>query len=313
MRIGIIDMGTNTFNFLIVEQTHSDNFSILKKKKFSVKLGEKSLYKNVIGHDAMMRAIDAIEKIKVISKENKVSEVHAFATSAVRSAINKDDFLDFVKAKTGLSINVISGDEEAELIFHGVQKAITGIDDSPYLIMDIGGGSTEFIIAQKGKILWKYSFQLGVTRLLQYFNSSDPITKEEVIKIENYLTGKLVPLTKEIQKYRITALIGSSGSFDTIVSLIVNQLHNPIEWRPSTSYVIAIEDYILIHRLLILSTLEERKHMRGMELMRVEMMVLASIFIKFVIKKYHIEQLVQSAYALKEGAAFKLLNTLKNG
>ncbi len=313
MRIGIIDMGTNTFNFLIVEQKNAGGFKILKKKKFSVKLGEKSLFKNVIGHDAMMRAIDAIEKIKIIAEKNKISELHAFATSAVRSATNKDDFLSFVKARTNLSIDVISGDEEAELIFYGVQKAISGVDNSPYLIMDIGGGSTEFIIVQDDKIRWKHSFQLGVTRLLQYFNPADPITKDEVVKIETYLTEKLSLLTKEMQHYNITTLVGSSGSFDTIVSLIVNQLYNPIEWRPSTSYVIAIEDYILVHRLLVLSTVEERKHMKGMDLMRVEMMVLASIFIKFVMRKYHIEQLIQSAYALKEGAAVKLLKSLKNG
>lgn len=313
MRIGIIDMGTNTFNFLIVEQEQSNDFTIIKKKKFSVKLGEKSLYKNVIGHDAMMRAIESIEKIKTIAAKNKVTEINAFATSAVRSASNKDDFLNFVKAKTNLDINVISGDEEAKLIFYGVQKAISGIHGSPYLIMDIGGGSTEFIIAKKDKILWKHSFQLGVTRLLQYFNPNDQISKKEVVEIETYLNKKLMPLTHEIQKYNISTLIGSSGSFNTIVSLIVNQLHNPIKWHPSTSYVIATEDYILIHRMLVLSTLEERKHMKGMDLMRAEMMVLASIFIKFVIKKYQIEQLIQSAYALKEGAVVKILKTKKNG
>ena len=312
-RVGIIDMGTNTFNLLIVEQTDADDFAVVKKKKYSVKLGEKSLYQNKIGHDAMMRAIDAITKIKLIAQKNKVSDIHAFATSAVRSAVNKDEFLSFMKAKTGMDINVISGDEEAELIFYGVQKAVPGIDDVPYLIMDIGGGSTEFIIAQKDKILWKHSFQLGVTRLLQYFNPADPITKNEVIEIETYLTKELELLTKAMQQYDITTLVGSSGSFDTIVNLIVNQLHNPIKWRPSTSYTIAIEDYILVHRLLVLSVLEERKRMKGMDIMRVEMMVLATIFIKFVIKKYNIEQLIQSAYALKEGAAIKLLNTLKNG
>ncbi len=313
MRIGIIDMGTNTFNFLIVEISGSEKFSVLKRKKFPVKLGEKSLYKNVIGQDALMRAIDAIRKIIKISEKHEVDRIQAIATSAVRSAGNKDEFLELVKTRTGIDIQVISGDEEAELIFHGVLQAITGIDNSPYLIMDIGGGSTEFIIAQNDKILWKHSFQLGVTRLLQYFSPSDPITKEETIEIENYLSKKLAMLTKEIQNHNITTLIGSSGSFDTIVSLIVNQLHNPIEWRPSTSYVIAIEDYILIHRLLILSSIEERKHMKGMDPMRIEMMVLASVFIKFVIKKYHIEQLIQSAYALKEGAIVKLFKTLENG
>ncbi len=313
MRIGIIDIGTNTFNFLVVEQKQAGDFMIIKKKKFSVKLGEKSLYKNVIGHDAMMRAVESIRKIKVIGLKYDVSEIKAFATSAVRSASNKDDFLSFVKAKTDLSINVISGDEEAELIFLGVQKAISGIDDSPYLIMDIGGGSTEFIIARNNEILWKHSFQLGVTRLIQYFNPADPIIKDDVVKIEDYLKTRLSPLTQEIQKYNITTLIGSSGSFDTIVSLIINQLHDPIEWRPSTSYALALEDYILIHRMLVLSTIEERKHMRGMDPMRIEMMVLASIFIKFVIKKYNIEQLIQSAYALKEGAAVKLLKSLENG
>jgi len=313
MKIGVIDIGTNTFNFLIVEQQYTDDFTILKKEIYAVKLGEQSLYKNVIGHDAMMRAVDAIKKIKVLADKNNVLQINAFATSAVRSATNKHDFLTFLKAKTGLEINVISGEEEATLISYGVKKAITGINNASYLIMDIGGGSTEFVIVQNNEILWKHSFQLGVTRLLQYFSPSDPITKDEVVKIESYLTEKLRPLTKALNNYKIKTLVGSSGSFDTVVNLIINQLHNPIGWRPSTSYTIAIEDYILVHRLLVLSTLEERKHMKGMDPMRIEMMVLATIFIKFVIKKFNIEQLIQSAYAMKEGAVIKLLKTITNG
>jgi len=313
MRIGVIDMGTNTFNFLIVEQSNADDFTILKTEKYAVRLGEQSLYKNVIGHDAMMRAVGAIKKIKVLADKYNVSQINAFATSAVRSATNKHEFITFLKAKTGLEINVISGEEEATLIYYGVQKAVKGINNASYLIMDIGGGSTEFIIVQDNEIVWKHSFQLGVTRLLQYFSPSDPITKAEVVKIESYLTEKLQPLTMALKKYKIKTLVGSSGSFDTIVSLIVNQLHNPIGWRPSTSYTVAIEDYILVHRLLVLSTLEERKHMKGMDPMRIEMMVLATIFIKFVIKKFNIEQLIQSSYALKEGAVIKLLKTITHG
>ncbi len=302
MRIGVIDMGTNTFNFLIVEKGNADDFTILKNEKYAVRLGEQSLYKNVIGYDAIIRAVDAIKKIKVLADEYHVSEVHAFATSAVRSATNKDEFLTFIKAKTGLEINVISGEEEATLIYHGVKKAVKGMDKTPYLIMDIGGGSTEFIIVQNNEILWKHSFNLGVTRLLQHFTPSDPITKDEVIKIESYLTKELLPLTKVLNNYTIKTLVGASGSFDTIVNLIITQLHTAKDWYPSISYTIATEDYILIHRWLVLSTLKERKHMKGMDPIRVDTIVLATIFIKFIIEKFNMEQIIQSAYALKEGA-----------
>jgi len=313
MRLGIIDMGTNTFNFLVVEKKYAIDFSIIDFKKFSVKLGGKALYKNIITTDAMIRAINTIKEIKTIGEKYHVTQIKAFATSAVREASNKDNFLAMIKAKTGIEVNVISGCEEAELIFYGVRKAITGIDNVPYLIMDIGGGSTEFIIAEKNRILWKRSFRLGVARLLEYFHISDPVTEKEIVKIEQYLNENLTLLTKEMQKYNITTLIGSSGSFSTIVSLIINQLYSHIQWRPSTFYVIAAEDYILIHRLLVLSTFNERKHMKGMDPMRIEMMVPATIFIKFVIKKYQIERLIQSAYALKEGAAIKLLKINENG
>lgn len=315
MIYAIIDMGTNTFNLLIYNRIkkNSNELNILYKKKFAVKLGGKTLFINKISQDAFIRAFETLEIIKNTCKDHDVDTIKAIATSAVRSAENKDEFLEFIINKTALNIQVISGDEEAELIYYGVCQSINIPNDEPFLIMDLGGGSTEFIIAQDNKMIWKESFQLGVTRLLQYFNPSDRITESEILQINEYLSSHLKSLTQIMEQSNISILVGSSGSFDTIVSLIINQLHNPIEWKPSKSYTIATEDYILIHRLLLQSTLEERRHMRGMELMRAEMMVLASIFISFVVKKYSLKQIIQSNYSLKEGVAFSLLNSTKDG
>src|SRR4051812_26505417 len=178
MKIAIIDLGTNTFNLLVVEVSER-GFKEIYGTKLSVKLGEGGINKNYITAKAFERGIDALKKYKKTIRRYKAERVVALATSAIREASNGDKFINRVKVETGISIKKISGNEEAGLIYLGVRKAVK-MSDKKSLIMDIGGGSTEFIIADERKIYWKKSFLLGAARLLEKFNPSDPITNLQV-------------------------------------------------------------------------------------------------------------------------------------
>ena len=299
MRIAIIDLGTNTFNLLICDKK-GENQKTIFKNKIAVKLGEGGIDKGIIAHTPYQRGIKALEDHLKTIKEYDVDKLRAFATSAIRSTKNGADFVSEVFKKLALRIEVIDGDKEAELIYQGVKKAIP-FDLDYKLIMDIGGGSTEFIIANAEGIHYKKSYQLGVSRLKELFKPNDPITKEEIQKIEDHLKSEIKDLIDNIKTIPCKKLIGSSGSFDTLVEMIRFKF-NKIELKNNTSYEIHMEDYKWAQDFLIQSTLSERLNTKGIVTMRADMIVLSVIFINFILREFDFKEMICSKYALKEGA-----------
>jgi exopolyphosphatase/guanosine-5'-triphosphate,3'-diphosphate pyrophosphatase len=307
MRAAVIDLGTNTFNLLIVETGEGQDYKILYNNKLPVKLGKSGIDKKEIRPDAITRGVNAIERHLQIIQEYKVERTYAFATSAIRSARNGDQFVKLVKQRFGLTIEVINGEREAELIYYGVKQAVAL--DGKVLILDIGGGSNEFIIADAENMYWKKSYPLGIARLLAKFKPSDPITIEEIEYISNYLEERLSDLFEEFRKHRITTLVGASGSFETIAAMIRADDPN-FESETSThpeSLHIDLTDFENLYQKLINSTLKERKQMKGLESMRIEMIVVATLVVKFILQKLKLHHLIQSNFALKEGVVYELL------
>jgi exopolyphosphatase/guanosine-5'-triphosphate,3'-diphosphate pyrophosphatase len=314
MKIAIIDLGTNTFNIFIAEIFPDKTFSKIYKSKIAVKLGEGGINQNFIEEKPFKRGIKALHKHKKTIEKYGVEKIVAFATSAIRSAKNGNHFIHVAKETTGIDVQIISGDREAELIYYGVRSAVK-LNDTPSLILDIGGGSTEFIIATKNKILWKQSFLLGAARLLDKFKPSDPITKEEIIQIEDHLEQNLQPLFSAINSPAIKGhkggcqeLIGSSGSFDSLAEMIAYRFYSIDILSGKTEYDFDLDDCAKIYDMLLRSTTRERLHIQGLTKMRVDMIVVSAIFVDFIVLRLGLKKMRLSKYALKEGVLWELMN-----
>ena len=300
MRIAILDLGTNTFHLLISDVKGIKITQIFKSKK-SVKLGEGAIHHNRIAPIPFRRGIDTLVYYKSIIEKYKPEKVYAFATSAIRSAENKMEFIGTVKKKTGIDVRIISGPKEAELICYGVRQCLN-LKGKPSLIMDIGGGSTEFIIADDKKIFWKKSFNIGAARLLEIFHPSNPVTGNEIKEIQNYLDKQLSQLRNAIRKYPVKKLIGSSGSFDTFAEMIGYRLHGKNIIKDINGYKFNLKEFFQLHEIIIHSTISQRTRMKGLIPMRVDMIVIASICTEFILHKFGLTQMHLSKFALKEGA-----------
>ncbi len=306
MRIAIIDLGTNTFNLLIADKTGDQSYHIVLETKYPAKLGKGGINSGILLPEAMERGIQALKMHQQTMKEYQVGKVMCIATSAIRSAVNGQEFVDRVKQELGLDIQVIDGKREAQLIFDGV-KQVVPISDKNVLILDIGGGSNEFIIANREGVLWMHSFDLGIARLLDQFEPSDPIKQSEIEAVEAYIKPKLALLYEAMMKYQPQTLIGSSGSFDTVAGMIAAQHHPHLDVLKLTSYKIPFDYIEELHQRFLKSTMIQRMQMERMDLHRVEMIVLASIFITFILREFKITNVWQCAFALKEGAIHQLL------
>lgn len=308
MKIAVIDMGTNTFHLLIVRVEKSD-FKILHREKTAVKIGEKGINEGTINPDATKRALTAIHRFKEVIDLEQVDQVFATATSAIRNASNGRALVDQIRQETGIETRIISGLQEAEYIYYGVKKALK-IGEEPALIMDIGGGSIEFIIGTSDEILWKESFEVGGLRMVEKFHRHDPILAEEVEEVREYLNANLQPLFDICQKYEPKTLIGSSGTFDTLSD--IHRMKINLERSPDeTELPLTLEAFSVIYEELLHKNKEDRSAIPGMVPLRVDMIVVACVLIDFIVKEVDLKHIRVSAYALKEGVLLNTLHSLK--
>ena len=307
MKIAVIDLGTNTFNLLIVEVNFDKSYSHVFQTKISVKLAEGGMNKGFIADVAFNRGVEAFKTHFSTTQKYKADKIYAFATSAIRGASNGLEFVEIAKAETGVDIRVISGDREAELIYYGVRSAVQ-MSDEPSLIIDFGGGSTEFIIANKNQIFWKQSFLLGAARLLEMFPPSDPIIDKEIDVFTNHLIKELQPLFAAIKKYPVKELLGSSGSFDSLAEMIAHRFYTPDILDDKTEFTFELEYCEEIYKSILKSTNAERLKMKGLVAMRVDMIVVSSIIVNFVIREFEIAKMRLSTYSLKEGVIYEVLH-----
>lgn len=303
MRLAILDMGTNVFSLLIA-RVNEEGYEILDVEKIPSKIGEGGITKGVLTEEAFQSAANAMERVEeIIMRIGGVERRLAIATSAVRGAANSSDFVKIAEGR-GFSVEIIKGEREAELIYKGVRESML-LYDEVFLIMDIGGGSNEFIIADKNRIFWKESFDMGVVRVRENTPPSNPITDQEIHYLENYYRDGMKSLWEMVQQYKPTLLIGCSGSFDTLRELIY-----PNDDLLVPSLAMERDKMVKLHEKLLLSNREQRATMPGMSPIRVDYIVIGSILVNLVISTINPQEIRQSSYSLKEGCMAEMYESL---
>jgi exopolyphosphatase / guanosine-5'-triphosphate,3'-diphosphate pyrophosphatase len=305
-RIAILDLGTNTFNLLIAEKGEHGKPVFIYSKELPVEIGKGGIHKKEITSDATQRAIKALHTHRLKMDEFAIDEYYAFATSAVRDAQNGKEFTRKMRIETGIEIKVLSGEEEAGWIYEGVKYAsVLGKGSS--LIMDIGGGSTEFIIADEKIIFWKKSYPLGVSRLYEIFYPADPLVPKKA-EVEKHILTMLQDMLEAAKTFKPKELIGSSGSFESFAEMIIHRTHS--NEKAINGYIYPLKEFEKLYDDLIVSTVEERLQMPGLIPMRAPMFAYSAVLTDLTLKKLSLKRMRLSRYAMKEGIAGDLLSKL---
>lgn len=301
MTVAIIDIGTNTFNLLVASEVNNQLVLEHVEKSF-VFLGKGGINENKIQPDAFKRGVKTLEHFTKKAKKFHTTNIIAIATSAVRNATNGIDFEREVLETCGIEIKIISGNTEANYIYKGARAAVD-FGSEPILLMDIGGGSTEFIICNNKKIFWKRSFEIGATRLFEKFHKLDPIQDAEIEAIESHLEQELKKLVKAIEIYKPTTLIGSAGAFTSIAKMITHQQGEANKLDKTSHYEYSLSDVSKLHEKIIKSNLNQRLALPGLIPARAPMIVVGTIIVNYIIQQFEIKQFKLARYALKEGVA----------
>jgi len=301
-------MGTNTFHLLLAEADER-GYHIISRERLAVKIGMGGINQGFITEPALHRALLAMQSFKNTIDQQGVQKVYAFGTSALRNAKNGNDVARQIKELTGIEVDIISGDKEAEYIYQGVKSALN-MEKEKSLIVDIGGGSVEFIIGDDDTIYWKKSLEIGAQRLLEKFQKHDPITPEEIEALDQYLAITLDPLFEAIRKYHTHTLVGSSGTFDTLSDIfcIKHDIHKSPE---EIETPLSLAGFFEIYQELLKKNREQRLQIPGMIEMRVDMIVVACCLVRYLLNHYPFERIRVSTYSLKEGVLASLINEMK--
>lgn len=308
-RIAIIDMGTNTFHLLIAEGDDR-GYNIIYRDRLAVKIGMGGINDGIITESAFQRALLAMQSFRNAIDRHRATTTYAFGTSALRNASNGQQIADRIKSVTGIEVNIITGEREAHYIYLGVRAAL-GLGQEKSLIIDIGGGSIEFIIANHDQVFWKQSFEIGAQRLLEKYQKHDPILKEEIDQLEAYVDEALQSLWESLRQYDPQILVGSSGTFDTL-SDIFCITHNIQKSPEEIETPLSLEGFYEIYQEIVLRNRQQRMEMPGMIEMRVDMIVVACCLVNFLLKKHHFNRIRVSTYSLKEGVLAHLSDQLKS-
>ncbi|MEM0981012.1 MAG: Ppx/GppA phosphatase family protein, partial [Cyanobacteria bacterium P01_H01_bin.58] len=302
--LAAIDVGTNSIHMVVVKVKPTlPAFTIIDREKETVRLGNFSEETGGLALEAMERGIAALKRCQAIAQSFQAEDIIAVATSAVREASNGQTFLARVKKEVGLSINLISGTEEARRIYLGVLSGME-FHSRPHGIIDIGGGSTELILGTGEPHRFLSSTKVGAVRLTARFVSTNPVTDEEFAYLSAYIRGRMEPTVEDFKRHvqpgeKLT-LVGTSGTAECLAALVASERLGFVP-EPFNGFQMSfaeVSDWV--GRLRQMS-FAERLELPGMSARRAEILVAGATILRETMDLLQVEAVTICERALREG------------
>ncbi len=296
-KLAVIDMGTNTFHLLIAEVTSKDGLVPLTSAKQMTRLGEGFSVEKRIRKAAGERSIAALLHFRSVLARFAVDDLSVTGTSAVREAVNRDAFLAEVQRCTGFEVRVLSGEEEAQCSFTGIRSVMGDRASWPMVTVDIGGGSTELVLAQEDKVVWLASLSLGVVRLSESYLREDPLAAASLAQLTHEIEGFIDPMIPHLP--RGCCFAGTAGTVTTLAAL---------EQKMASYTVSHINRYPLSYASVArmtkhLSSLSrhERCELVGLESGREDILIAGSLILRCLMERFKYDPVYVSDSGVREG------------
>lgn len=308
--VAFIDIGTNSVRLLLVRLNPNYSYTVISQEKEVVRLGEREFIGkgNSLNGEAIRRAVLVCKKFVELSKVYGATKFIAVATSAVREALNKDEFLASLESEAGLKVSVISGREEARLVYLGISSGVN-ISDQNALFIDLGGGSTELVIGTQNRIDYIESFKLGAIRLTDMFlkeGRADPIPRKVYETMKQYAAENLATASKNAKAFGVELAFGTSGTFTNLAEISNRMFHDR-----ANGLVLERGDFKRVIELLCGLPLEKRKNVRGINPARADILVGGGAIVDAFFDELELRKITVSSRGLREGMLVDYLSKIK--
>ena len=298
MRIAALDLGSNSFHLLVADAHPDGTFEPLVREKEILRLADVVARDGRIG-DAAERAVEVVARFKALAESVDAQEIVACGTSALREADDSAEVVDHIESGTGVRVNVISGKEEARLIFAAVRASVA-IDPGPALALDLGGGSLELMVGDQGGLAWSRSVKLGAARLSAELVRDDPPSAGDQRRLSRRLQSVLTPVAVEIDSLHPEQLVGSSGTLCALVRMAAARRTGVVP--PSVNQLqVRRKDLLAVHDQVLSLTSAERQRLPGVDARRADLLPAGSMLLVTVMELTGLDEVTGCEWALREG------------
>jgi len=296
-----LDLGTNTFHLLIASFDNEGRLIEHYRKRHYIYLAKDGIEK--ISDQAYERAITCIKEFSNVLKDHNLVGITCSGTAALRTATNGTTLVREIKEISGIEVDVIDGITEARYIYDGVSLALPRMKQGNFLIMDIGGGSVEFIVIKDGHFFWSNSYPIGIAVLKREYHLTEPIARDEVILINQFIRDNIAKLTYVCRGMHFESLVGASGSFEVLAG--ISECDDN-----ALSKKIALDNFEDLYEELIPLDLQERLKRSDIPDNRAHLIVVAFQLIHYLLTQIKCDNIIVSKYAMKEGMLSQLAQKL---
>ncbi|PIO48819.1 MAG: phosphatase [[Chlorobium] sp. 445] len=308
LRLAAIDLGTNSFHMIIVELLPDMSFTMIDRAKEMIRIGAGSMMTKQLSAAAMAQGLDTLMRFRKLAEQRGVDVQHivAFATSAIREAKNGEEFMEMIASRVGIRTRIISGEEEGRLIYLAIRRAIN-IGKRKALMIDVGGGSVEFMIGDAQNLYFVESKKLGVARLLERFVTTDPISDRELSALEGHLVEEIRPVAKAAKAIGFDFAIASSGTAENIAAMILLAERGQ-EFEALNGSSFSRRGFLKLYEKLLAIPSEARRQISGLDPQRAELIVPGMVLFDVMMRLFDLKEITISEYALREGIVLDYLS-----
>lgn len=297
--LAAIDVGTNTIKLLVAAVDEDGALEVLAREKEMVRLGTDTLFTGRLSDEAIEAGVSAVEKLVRDARGAGAEEIRAVATCALREAANAEEFQATVLRRTGVSLEVISGEEEARLI-HLAARSEFPSEMDPLLVIDIGGGSTEFIVSRRGRVVLNESMSLGVVRLAARHSRNDPPGRDERKAIRKAVRKEARRAVRAVKRTGFRACVGSSGTIQSL-SLVYEAAIQGREPRTAGHRTLTRTGLKRVNQILRSTTLRQKLRVPGLDPRRRDISVPGGILLAWILKHVGADSIAVGEWGLREG------------
>ena len=292
MRVAAMDLGSNSFHLLVADVHPDGHIDPLVQEKEMLRLGDVVSRRGALTPTAVEQAVATVRRFRLLADAAGAGEILAKATSAIRRASNGGEVVDRIRVETGVHVEVISGQEEARLIFGAIRASVV-LDPAPALCFDLGGGSLEVMVGDASSLMWATSVPLGVARLSAEYVHADPISKSDRRALRDRIEEILRPVVAEVATFEPKLAVGSSGTLECLAEMVAARRD---EDAPATLNQLTItrQEFLDLHKELLASKAADRLRMDGLDARRVDLIVAGSQVLAAAMERFDFDQLTIS-------------------
>ena len=311
LKVALIDVGSNSIHMIIAEVQPDFSYKIIDRHKNVARLGDDTFKTGLLSPEAIGRGTEVMRSFTMLARNRGVTRIQAVATSAVREATNGGDLIEAVERETGVRIRVVTGLEEARLIYLGVRQSMD-FGDRKALIADFGGGSVELVAGTRQELLGAASLKLGALRLNDLYLKGARSSKDGIEQVEAAIDGQLKTTLPRFKKIGLDEFVGSSG----MVGNLAEVMHQHSTGRPLPQLNLArfsFKDIATVEKLLAGTPLARRSEIPGLDPARTDVLLPACMVLRKIMERLSIEELIVSDKGIRDGVLSDFMELHREG